>query len=54
MIECVVDNKPDSTNLYTKVFKAAKQRQDHELSTRLLGVVNGDPVAVGARHSEAD
>ena len=52
MFESVGDNKPDSTNLYTKVLRAAEQRQDHELSTRLLVAANGDLVAVEACYHE--
>lgn len=38
------------TNLYSTVLKAAYERQDEELISRLLGIYNGDLVTVQARY----
>ena len=34
--------------MYTRVMKAAQQRKDHEMLTRLCEVANGDLAAVEA------
>ena len=50
LVEVVMDKAQGSQAIYTRVMKAAEQRKDHEMLTRLYGVALGDLVAVEARY----
>lgn len=39
-----------NSNIYLNVLKGAEEKQDHKMITRLVGLANGDLVAVEARY----
>ena len=50
LVEVVADKAQGSQDMYTRVMKAAEQRKDIEMLTRLCGVAIGDLVAMEARY----
>ena len=50
MVQSAIGKKSDKTDMYTMVLRAAEQRKDTEMLTRLHGVPNGDLVAIEARY----